>query len=191
MQYTFLKCTVDPNTRHHERVNVSQSPVRNEVNTLERCMFGEAAFQLSGTKTNPFTSLLHLAIKNTCAISCGEEKKLMFYTYTHARTHTHKLIQKNKSLSATSEASNKSSVCWFKVKKCHAPEMERLWLVGGAGSCGLVVAAVHLLLHGAVLLQLLAGVVGDLQEAAGLHHHVGLAGVRQDGELRDHLHGSH
>lgn len=52
---------------------------------------------------------------------------------------------------------------------------------------GLVVAAVHLLLHGAVLLQLLARVVGDLQEAAGLHHHVGLAGVRQDGELRDHL----
>ena len=51
-----------------------------------------------------------------------------------------------------------------------------------------VTAAVHLRLHhGAVSVQLLAGVVGDLQEAAGLHHHVGLAGVRQDGELRDHL----
>lgn len=63
-----------------------------------------------------------------------------------------------------------------------------LRLVRGAGCCGLVVAAVHLLLHGTVLLQLLAGVVGDLQEAAGLHHHVGLAGVRQDGVLRDDLH---
>lgn len=61
---------------------------------------------------------------------------------------------------------------------------------GGAGGGGLVVAAVHLLLHGAVLLQLLARVVGDLQEAAGLHHHVGLAGVWQDGELRDHLRGA-
>lgn len=68
------------------------------------------------------------------------------------------------------------------------PVWGQLWLVGGAGCRGLVVAAVHLLLHGAVLLQLLAGVVGDLQEAAGLHHHVGLAGVRQDGVLRNHLH---
>lgn len=63
-----------------------------------------------------------------------------------------------------------------------------LWLVRGTGCRGLVVAAVHLLLHGAVLLQLLAGVVGDLQEATGLHHHVGLAGVGQDGVLRNHLH---
>lgn len=66
-----------------------------------------------------------------------------------------------------------------------------LGLVRGTGGGGLIVAAVHLLLHGAVLLQLLAGEVGDLQEAAGLHHHVGLAGVRQDGVLRDDLQKPH
>lgn len=62
-----------------------------------------------------------------------------------------------------------------------------LRLTGWAGGCGLVVAAVHFLLHGTVVLQLLAGVVGDFQEAAGFHHHVGLAGVRQDRVLWNHL----
>lgn len=60
-------------------------------------------------------------------------------------------------------------------------------LLHGADGGGLVVAAVHLLLHDALLVQPLAGVVADLQEAAGLHHHVGLAGVGHDGVLRDHL----
>lgn len=63
----------------------------------------------------------------------------------------------------------------------------RLGLVRRAGRRRLVVAAVHFLLHGDVFLQLLAGVVGDLQEAAGLHDHVGLAGVWQDGVLGDDL----
>lgn len=90
------------------------------------------------------------------------------------------------SLSAGSEATNKALVCLFKSAPLSVfTHMECLWLVGGTGCRGLVVAAVHFLLHGTVLLQLLAGVVGDLQEAAGLHHHVGLAGVRQDGVLND------
>ncbi len=63
-----------------------------------------------------------------------------------------------------------------------------LRLVGhGAGPRPLVVAAVHFLFHGSLLVQTLAGVVGDLQKAAGLHHHVWLAGVGHDGVLRDHL----
>lgn len=62
-----------------------------------------------------------------------------------------------------------------------------LGLVRRAGRRRLVVTAVHFLLHGAVFLQLLAGEVGDLQEAAGLHHNVGLAGVWQDCVLRDDL----
>lgn len=60
-------------------------------------------------------------------------------------------------------------------------------LLHGADSGGLVVAAVHLLLHDALLVQPLAGVVADLQEAAGLHHHVGLAGVWHDRVPRDNL----
>lgn len=62
-----------------------------------------------------------------------------------------------------------------------------LGLVWRAGCRGLVITAVHFLLHGAVFLQLLAGEVGDLQEPAGLHHNVGLAGVWQDCILRDDL----
>lgn len=56
-----------------------------------------------------------------------------------------------------------------------------LGLVGTAfhwtGSRCLIVAAVHLLLDDALVVQPLAGIVCDLKEAALLHHHVGLAGV--------------
>lgn len=134
-------------------------------------MFGEAAFH-----ANPFTSHQRLAIKSRCAVSSREEKKL---------TNLSQTISNQSLCAGSSEASNVAESRLLKVKTCCGVEWLRL--VGGAGRRRLVVAAVHLLLHGAVLLQLLAGVVGDLQEAAGLHHHVGLAGVRQDGVLRNHL----
>ena len=54
-------------------------------------------------------------------------------------------------------------------------------------SCGLIVAAVQLLLHDALVVQTLAGVVGDLQEAALLHHNIGLARVWHDWVLWDDL----
>lgn len=54
-----------------------------------------------------------------------------------------------------------------------------------AGRRPLVIAAVHFLFHG--LVQTLAGVIGDLQKAAGLHHNIRLARVGHDGELRNDL----
>lgn len=122
-------------------------------------------------------------------IYCGEEtdrlilNKLICYTGTESinpPAKTKKKERKDRQTNSGTSLSMRppvrtSSVTWLRSG-------------GRAGCRGLVVAAVHFLLHGAVVLQLLAGVVGDLQEAAGLHHHVGLAGVRQDGVLRNHLH---
>ena len=130
---------------------------------------------------------ISLPIKTTCAVSCGRKKnntrlimnKFIFYTTVNILA----VVRKNHQWVFVSRR-----VRGLSPSRSRVGGGGGLGLVGGAGGRGLVVAAVHLLLHGAVLLQLLAGVVGDLQEAAGLHHHVGLAGVRQDGVLRNQLH---
>lgn len=174
-----------------------QSPARNNVNILEQlspvCLERAAPELILSPRAHILHQMLLTGNKNHMCQSlcvCGGGgilimNKLILFTHKHFCSCTIKNKQKQPESVCPrgSEATNKSLVCLVKAESA-----SWLRLVGGTGCRGLVVAAVHLLLHGAVLLQLLASVVGDLQEAAGLHHHVGLAGVRQDGVLRDHLH---
>lgn len=154
-------------------------------------MFEEADVQMPVTRLKlilsprSYTQRSSQAINPHIIFSCGEERNTRLIMSKQYFTQLLPYKKTKKQLICLSTHGVLRQICSLlvQIRICStvsASSVGRLRLVRRAGRRGLVIAAVHFLLHGAVLFQLLACVVRDLQEAAGLHHHVGLAGVWQN-----------